>query len=243
MTVKYKEIENFFINSINKGNFKVGEQLPPELKITEDTGYSRMTINKALNNLEKQGYVTRISGRGTFVKAKNIVRMINDNISFTEILQRQGMTPGATLISYELLDVANLDPENSERLGEKITKLHHFKRLRTGDGKPMAISDDYLDASLVEKLNLDLLSPSLYTYLKRLKLPVIQNFVEIKAVKATKEQEKILDLKDDFLLKTVANVDTITMDNERQQLGIFGSYYNPRLYTYRFNNPESPEYS
>ncbi|WP_028984276.1 GntR family transcriptional regulator [Sporolactobacillus terrae] len=233
MENKYKKIERYFIDAINQEKFNVGDQLPPEVEITKDFGYSRMTINKALNNLEKKGYITRISGRGTFVKAKSTVRMINDNISFSEIIRNQGMEAGSMLLSYELLNSSTNEALYKTLDISADTKLHHFTRLRTGNNKPMAISDDYLNAKLIKKMDFNLMNPSLYAYLKRLKLPVIQNYVEIKAVKATEEQQKILNISDDFLLKTIANVDTITTSNHRQHLGLFCSYYNPKLYTYR----------
>ncbi|MEB3364841.1 GntR family transcriptional regulator [Lactobacillus sp. R2/2] len=58
------------MKKINSGSLKAGDKLPPEVKISQQNGFSRMTVNKALKDLEKQGYVTRIAGRGTFVKEK-----------------------------------------------------------------------------------------------------------------------------------------------------------------------------
>ncbi|WEV40149.1 GntR family transcriptional regulator [Lactobacillus sp. ESL0684] len=236
MEPKYKQVERFYIDQINKGKLNIGDQLPPEVEIGEKYGYSRMTVNKALKNLEKEGYVTRIAGRGTFVKSKNVLRVINDDVSFTEFIKRQEMTPGSTLLSYELVeDTSNYLDSNDFDSEQNYSKLHHFKRLRTGNQKPIAITDDYLNAEIVKHVEFDLLNNSLYAYLKKLKLPVIQNFVEIKAIKATKKQQELLNLKEDFLLKTLENTDTILTNGERVALGVFTSYYNPNLYTYRFN--------
>lgn len=235
MEAKYKKIEKKFIDGINSGKFKVGSQLPPETKIAEKTGYSRMTINKAFKNLEEKGYITRISGRGSFVKAKNILRMINDNASFSEVIRNQGMEPSSTLLSYELVN-SNSDAFLKDKLDvNDKTNVHHFIRLRMSNDTPVAISDDYLIEEMIKNIDLNLINTSLYAYLKRLKLPVLQNYVEIEAVKATEEQQQLLELTDDFLLKTIANVDTITNDNQQKRLGLFCTYYNPKLYTYRFN--------
>ena len=102
MKAKYEKVEDYFIEKINKGVLKAGDQLPPEIQISEKYGYSRMTVNKAMKNLEKQGYVTRIAGRGTFVKEKSVLRLLTDNISFTDIIKQQRKTPGSTLIYYNL---------------------------------------------------------------------------------------------------------------------------------------------
>lgn len=87
----------------------------------------------------------------------------------------------------------------------------------------------------MKNIDLALLNKSLYQYLKKCKLPLIENYAEINAVRATKEQQSLLHLSVDFLLKTLANVDTISISGKRVPLGVFVSYYNPDLYTYRFN--------
>lgn len=146
------------------------------------------------------------------------------------------MTPGSTLLSYNLADASEV-PSAGE-FSTPIDKFHHTERLRTGDNKPIALTQDFICANLIKNIDLNLITGSLYSYLKKLKLPVIQNFVEIKAVKATKKQQKLLNLDVDFLLMTLANTDTITSQDQRVPLGVFISYYNPDLYTYRFNEAQ-----
>ncbi|WP_179393903.1 GntR family transcriptional regulator [Lacticaseibacillus absianus] len=234
MMPKYKQIEERFIREINSGKLAVGAQLPAETAITEETGFSRMTVNKALKQLEQQGYITRVSGRGSFVKAKAMTRNVTDTVGFSEYMRSRGMTPGSQLLTYALVDLA-ADPARRDELElAELDKVHRIERLRTGDGAPIAITEDYLAANLITTFNPELLSRSLYAYLDRLKIPIIQNFVEIKACKATARQQSLLKLEDDFVLETVANVDTITIAGQRQRLGRFASYYNPKRFTYRF---------
>lgn len=236
MKSKYEKVEDYFIEKINRGTLKSGDRLPPEIQISKKYGYSRMTVNKAMKNLEKQGYVTRIAGRGTFVKEKSVLRLLTDNISLSDIIKQQRMTPGSTLLSYSLADASEVP--SAEEFPTPIDKFHHTERLRTGDNKPIALTQDFICSNLIRNIDLNLITGSLYSYLKKLKLPVIQNFVEIKAVKATKKQQKLLNLDVDFLLMTLANTDTITSQDQRVPLGVFISYYNPDLYTYRFNEAQ-----
>lgn len=234
MIAKYKQIEERFIREINSGKLAVGDQLPAETTLTAESGFSRMTVNKALKQLEQQGYITRVSGRGSFVKSRAMTRNLTDTIGFSEYIRSKGMVPGATLLSYNLVNLAE-NPREQTNLGlEGISKAHHFQRLRTGDGAAVAITEDYLDANLIQVLDTNLINQSLYAYLDRLKIPILQNYVEISAKKATPKQQELLHLDDDFVLETVANVDTITNDGNRQRLGRFCSYYNPKRFTYRF---------
>lgn len=237
LKAKYQKIEDFFIKKINSGSLKAGDRLPPEVKISQQNGFSRMTVNKALKDLEKQGYVTRIAGRGTFVKEKSIVRSLNETVSFSDIIKRQRMTPGSTLLSYNLLE-SNAVPTYVSFPNSSImpSKFHYLKRLRTGNNQPIAINEEYLNFDIMQNIDLALLNKSLYQYLKKCKLPLIENYAEINAVRATKEQKSLLHLSVDFLLKTLANVDTVSISGKRVPLGVFVSYYNPDLYTYRFNS-------
>ena len=46
---------------------KPGDRVPSENELVESMNVSRMTANRALRELNDEGYVERIAGRGTFV--------------------------------------------------------------------------------------------------------------------------------------------------------------------------------
>ena len=48
---KYEEIEQYILNLIAEQNLKPGNKIPTEIELCKQSGYSRMTINKALNHL------------------------------------------------------------------------------------------------------------------------------------------------------------------------------------------------
>ena len=60
--LKYKMIENYVLKKINTGEYKVGEQIPTEYELCEMFHVGRMTVNKAINNLERRNLIRRISG-------------------------------------------------------------------------------------------------------------------------------------------------------------------------------------
>ena len=64
---KYRIIEADLLSMIRDGRVKVGEQVPTESIITSKYNVSRFTVRKAIENLERAGYVDRNAGRGTFV--------------------------------------------------------------------------------------------------------------------------------------------------------------------------------
>ena len=62
---KYKRIENYIINRIESGKLRVGDQIETEEEIAQKFEISQLTVNKALSNLAKDGYIHRIRGKGT----------------------------------------------------------------------------------------------------------------------------------------------------------------------------------
>jgi DNA-binding GntR family transcriptional regulator len=65
---KYFEISREIIGHIQRGELPVGKPVPSEREIIERHQVSNTTAWKVLHELEKAGWVSRIKGRGTFVR-------------------------------------------------------------------------------------------------------------------------------------------------------------------------------
>lgn len=64
----YQKVADAIRERIAAGEWSAGEQLPNLDDMVERFGYSRMTVFKALQQLESQGVITMGRGRGTFVR-------------------------------------------------------------------------------------------------------------------------------------------------------------------------------
>jgi GntR family transcriptional regulator, arabinose operon transcriptional repressor len=67
---RYYQVYSSLQERIKAGEFKADEALPPERQLVKDYGVSRITIVKALDTLESEGFIRREHGRGTFVNAQ-----------------------------------------------------------------------------------------------------------------------------------------------------------------------------
>lgn len=67
----YEQIKKFIINQILEGELHEDELLPSIRVLASDIKISAMTIKKAYDELEKEGYLKSIQGKGTFVAPKN----------------------------------------------------------------------------------------------------------------------------------------------------------------------------
>ncbi len=67
----YEQIKNAIINQIMNGELEEEEALPSIRSLASDIKISVMTIKKAYDELESEGYIVSIQGKGTFVAPKN----------------------------------------------------------------------------------------------------------------------------------------------------------------------------
>lgn len=67
----YEQIKNAIINQIINGELAEDEALPSIRSLASDIKISVMTIKKAYDELESEGYIVSIQGKGTFVAPKN----------------------------------------------------------------------------------------------------------------------------------------------------------------------------
>jgi GntR family transcriptional regulator len=141
----------------------VGTAIPSERQLSADLGVSRLTVRAALDDLAREGYLSRRRGSGTYVQQPKISQELTMT-SFSEDMRRRGMVPGSRTLSlaHELAG-ARLGRALQVSPGDKILVI---KRLRLADGETMAIETLHLPEALVPGLEAkDLDNSSVYELL------------------------------------------------------------------------------
>ena len=67
----YEQIKEQIIEQIMNDELKKDEMLPSIRNLSKDIKISLMTIKKAYDQLESDGYIVSIAGKGTFVASRN----------------------------------------------------------------------------------------------------------------------------------------------------------------------------
>ncbi|MFA7185204.1 MAG: GntR family transcriptional regulator, partial [Victivallales bacterium] len=70
---KSAQIEEMIKEKILSGELKPDDQLPSEVSIAAELGTHRLTVNKAVSSLVRDGLLYRKHGRGTFVKDQSAI--------------------------------------------------------------------------------------------------------------------------------------------------------------------------
>lgn len=65
---QYEQISAEIMREINTGKLKIGQKLPSEKELCDLFDVSRITVRKALADLEERNYIEKHQGQGSFVK-------------------------------------------------------------------------------------------------------------------------------------------------------------------------------
>jgi len=85
---KYQKVFDALQREIQSGRFKAGDRLPSEAELERRFGTSRITVGRAVRDLQLAGLVERRAGSGSYVKA----RSLSEALSFGLLIPDLGET-------------------------------------------------------------------------------------------------------------------------------------------------------
>ena len=74
----YEQIMDRIKVQITAGDLKENDVLPSVRTLAKDLKISALTVKKAYDNLEQEGYTVTVHGKGTYVAAANTERILED---------------------------------------------------------------------------------------------------------------------------------------------------------------------
>ena len=99
---KYYRISQDIIGCIKNGDLTLSELVPSENEIIKKYKVSNTTARKALLELERTDWVTRIKGKGTYVRDSRVDRSATRILGFTKNMLEAGRKPSTRLIGATL---------------------------------------------------------------------------------------------------------------------------------------------
>ena len=191
--LKYKMIENYILKKIDSGEYKIGEQIPTEYELCKMFQVGRMTVNKAINNLERRNLIKRISGKGSFV-IRRVSRSVTALGSFTKDMERVGMKASSKLIEFRLATGKDFPEEAYELALKPEDGILFFRRTRYGDNITIAVSETFLVEKCFPNFNPSILDGSLDEYMASQGYTTEEFSISIEAIMAQKEHKIYLGL-------------------------------------------------
>lgn len=225
----YYQIKTRLLEQIESGQLKPGDRVPSERELTERYGVSRMTARQALVELETQGYLVRVQGKGTFVATPKFEQPLALLTSFTEDMRRRGLEAGARVLSVGEVPAGR---RVGQALGIAETALvFRLERLRLAGGEPMALEASHLDAAYFPDLHLlDFADVSLYEVLReRYGIRLVRATQSLEAVPADGHQAELLHVREGTPLMLMERT---SWDQQGRPVEHVRSYYRGDRYRF-----------
>ncbi len=165
LQLRYQRVQEALAEELARDRKPPGSPLPPERALAEHFGVSRVTMRRALAELERAGVVVRGPSGGWLVAGTQVGEPPNQLMSFSEMAAARGLRPSAEVLRAHVRP-ATLD--EAEALGlAPGADLFELERLRRMDGVPILVDRTRVPLSLAPGLpEVDFSSASLYAVLE-----------------------------------------------------------------------------
>ncbi len=189
---RYLAVQQHLREGIKSGRWVVGDRLPSEAELVAQFNVSRMTVNRALRELEQEGMVRRQQGAGSFVAPLErvastlVIRDIHDEIA------ARGHRHEAEVLAQGTRKARRGE---AERLGlEAGSSLFHSLILHRENGLPLQLEERLVNpACAPDYLAQDFRSLTPTAYLLQV-APLTGAQYQIEAAAANAEQAAALGL-------------------------------------------------
>jgi len=208
-------------------------RLPPEEKLAETLGISRVKLRDVLSALESNGYISRKKGVGTIINdflLKEPARLDIDSI-FSEVVEECGHQAKVYIRRISLLTNAPDQVTESLHLSSS-SSVYCVEKIITSDDTPAIYLKDYIPSQYYNKetVNLELLAKSTYAFIQDYCDERIEN--TLSRVSAVAAKGEVADA-----LKVAAGAPILSLYTEsytlkRTPIVCTAEYYNTDLLPY-----------
>lgn len=153
----YCQLMQVIIEEINN-RLEADAKLPSERDFCNKYGLSRSTVRQAFLELEQEGYIYKIHGKGTFVSPKKLNQELLKFYSFTTEMKKMGKTPTSKVLTF---DCVQCDWNLAQKMKVEIgSEAYRFLRLRLADDKPVMLETSYVPKGRFAGLTREMLEKS-----------------------------------------------------------------------------------
>lgn len=181
----WNNIKEQVMEKLNARHWLPGEKLPNEEIMARDYGVARTTLNRALREIAKEGYLIRRRKAGTFVAVHPVRRAVVKIPIIRHEVEASGKAYRYQLLEHEI----KMPPE---KIGTQ--PCLYVRALHYADDAPHALEERWINQHIVpDILDADLNKISANEWLV-INTPFSSGRVGFSAANATVEQAKLLDL-------------------------------------------------
>lgn len=188
----YARVKRFLRDGLAHGRWPPGALMPSEAELVAQFGVSRMTVNRAIKELQNDGLVARSQGIGTFAAPLHKVASTLTIRDLHEEIESRGQHHSAEVHRVEAVRAT---PALAERLGLKTgARVFHSLIVHRCNGMPLQCEDRYVNPACAPNyLSVDFTRTTPTHYLLDV-APFWEADYSIEANAPTAEEAKLLDI-------------------------------------------------
>lgn len=138
-------------DEIMRGKYIAGALIPKEEELCEQFGVSRITVRRALADLEAQGLVEKRQGKGTFVSQALPAQRPLATIGFIESLKKVSDETQVQVLSIERINPPSEIARQLDTTPQE--QLLHVMRLRTQNDTPVMLTEAWVPESYAQDID------------------------------------------------------------------------------------------
>jgi GntR family transcriptional regulator len=160
----YQQLRRILVKEI-ESNYREGDLLPSESELCRQYSVSRTVVRQALGELEGEGLVLKVKGKGTYVTGRPLkTSFVQHSLGFYESMRRAGHSVGTTVITLQT-EPCGVARAKLLEIGIEEDVIR-FDRVRSVDGLPVQVVRTALPGRLFPGLvEMDMTDCSLYQVL------------------------------------------------------------------------------
>ena len=146
----YVQIKDRLRGAILDGSYQPHQQLPSEAELMGRFNVSRITVRQALGDLEAEGLIFRLHGKGSFVSKPKAFQDLGRLQGFGEAMRQKGYETFAQVIGMRSM-APSAHVRERLQLGKRamVTEL---QRVRFLNREPISLDVSYLPVALGHRL-------------------------------------------------------------------------------------------
>lgn len=226
----YVQIKDTLRERILDGTYAPHSQMHSEHELCAMFGVSRITVRQALGDLQKEGLLFRLHGKGTFVSKPK---------AFQNVTSLQGFAEAMSPMGYEIvnqlrsLKIVKADRNVAQRLnlpeGAAVAEIH---RVRMLNREPVSLELTWVPQVLGKRLaNADLAARDIFLILENdCGVPLGHADVSIDAILADEDTARALRVEDG---SPVLRIERLTHDASGNPIDYEYLYFRGDAFQYR----------